>query len=239
MIYSIKMIRLTFKRAVPLVIALLLIVAIPGVNLEANRPLTLGQEACTSGAYEVGAQHTITNYDAGVSGYDQVRTVYTENGSYQTRHVAVRKDYENWVELGWIARPGQPPKYYVGWHFTSYPYVQMYEWQNAPPSTWHTFKIVNNTGSQSDWEFWVDNQKIPLALGATFDVGLPRAQTRALSSCDQNGTTWKELKLYIRSYNLWGYWGQTSPSFDTNPAFYFCPRTNKEFRVNPNAEPCY
>lgn len=237
MIYLTKIIRQTSKRAVSLMMALLLIVVIPGVNLEANRPLTLGPEVCTSGVYEVGAQHTTTNYDAGVSGYDQVRTVYTENGSLQTRHVAVRADAWNWVELGWIAKPGQAPKYYVGWVFGGGT-VQMYEWQNAPPSTWHTFKIVNPTGSQSGWEFWVDNQKIPISLGTTFNVCIPRAQTKALSSCDQNGTTWKELQYYIRSYNSWGYWSQTSPSFDNNPSFYFCPVSNKEFKVNPNAVSC-
>lgn len=85
MIYSTKTLRTFFRRAVPLVIALLLIVAIPGVNLEANRPLLFEPDACTSGVYEVGAQHTTTNYDAGVSGYDQVRTVYTEMSITNTR----------------------------------------------------------------------------------------------------------------------------------------------------------
>ena len=79
---------------------------------------------------------------------------------------------------------------------------------------------------------------MPIALAASFNVGLPKAQTRALSSCDQNGTTWRELQYYIRTYNWWGYWTQTAPTFDTNPAFYFCPVSNKEFKANPNSVPC-
>jgi hypothetical protein len=97
---------------------------------------------------------------------------------------------------------------------------------------------ANYSGVDSGWEFWVDNQKVPIALAASFNVGLPKAQTRALSSCDQNGTTWRELQYYIRTYNWWGYWTQTAPTFDTNPASYFCPVSNKEFKANPNSVPC-
>ena len=88
-----------WKRLSALITALMLIIVLPGVDLEAYRSALPESSACTSGVYEVGAFHTSTNYDAGVSGYNQVRTVYTENGSWQTRHVATRQER---TELGRI-----------------------------------------------------------------------------------------------------------------------------------------
>lgn len=73
------------RRLSALTTALFLIIVLPGIDLEAYRSALPVSNACTFGVYEVGAFHTSTNFDAGVSGYNQVRTVYTENGSWQTR----------------------------------------------------------------------------------------------------------------------------------------------------------
>lgn len=57
-----------WKRLSALITALMLIIVLPGIDLEAYRSVLPEPSACTWGVYEVGAFHTSTNYDAGVSG---------------------------------------------------------------------------------------------------------------------------------------------------------------------------
>ncbi len=59
-----------WKRLSALITALMLIIVLPGIDLEAYRSALPEPSACTSGVYEVGAFDTSTNYDAGVSGYN-------------------------------------------------------------------------------------------------------------------------------------------------------------------------
>lgn len=187
---------------------------------------------CVPGTYIVQSTHQA--WDAGAYGHNQAREVTTTSGSYQVRSLSVWKDNQNWVELGWWTASWAPkPQYFVAWKENN----QYGEWLgNYAPLGYHTFTIY---APQNDgyWWFFVDGTFI-YSKRVPFDVGYPGGQSEAHNTCDQNGTTWKELRYFIRSYFTWPYWTANQVVGDNNPNFYFCRISNWGFKVLPNSVSC-
>lgn len=187
---------------------------------------------CVPGSYHVQSTHNFQ--DAGVYGHNQAREVTTASGSYQVRSIWVWRDDLNWVELGWWTSSQSPrPQYFAAWKVNG----TYSEWLGLyAPLGYHTYTLQAPL-NDGYWYFYVDGN-LMYTVKLPFDVGFPGAQSEAHNTCDQNGTTWKELKYFIRSYSLWLYWTGNQTVIDTNPNYYFCPISNWEFKVLPNSVSC-